>query len=164
MNQDELTKLIAEMRDDGPTTLDLSGKGLKYLSPGIGDLAGLTRLNLRANQLTELPPEIGNLTSLKELNLTDNQLRSLPPPPRDRNLTSLASLSLGHDQVAEVLTGTSDLGSLSTQPKLGNPLTKLPPEIGNLAALEELDLVSNQLTGSEWQPVDDPAYRHRSLG
>ena len=78
MDQDELAAIIAQAGDEGWTTLDLSGEGLEYLSPAIGNLTALTSLNLWNNQLTALPPEIGELTKLTELYLSNNQLAALP--------------------------------------------------------------------------------------
>ena len=61
MDQDELAERIAQASDEGWTTLDLSGEGLEYLSPAIGNLTALTSLNLRNNQLTGLPSEMKKL-------------------------------------------------------------------------------------------------------
>ena len=60
MDQDELAARIAQAGDEGSTTLDLSGEGLKYLPPEIGNLTSLTELYLRGNQLTALPPRRRN--------------------------------------------------------------------------------------------------------
>jgi Leucine-rich repeat (LRR) protein len=79
MDQDQLAARIAQAGDEGWATLDLSGEGLKYLPPEIGNLTGLTWLWLSGNQLTALPPEIGNLTGLTDLDLDGNQLTALPP-------------------------------------------------------------------------------------
>ena len=61
MDQDELADRIAQAGDERWTTLDLSGEGLEYLSPAIGNLTALTSLNLRNNQLTGLPSEMKKL-------------------------------------------------------------------------------------------------------
>ena len=96
MYQDELAKRIAQARDEGWTTLDLSGFGLEpsedeidedeidedeiiYLPPEIGKLTNLEILNVDFNNLTTLPPEIGSLTNLTDLELGINPLTALPP-------------------------------------------------------------------------------------
>ncbi|KAK1756940.1 glucose-repressible alcohol dehydrogenase transcriptional effector [Echria macrotheca] len=81
--------------------LDMSGQGLRVLSPPlfrydflkelyiasnklsylpaeIGKLRNLTVLEASNNMISELPPEIGMCTGLKQLLLFDNQIRDLP--------------------------------------------------------------------------------------
>lgn len=81
--------------------LDMSGQGLRVLSPalfsftflaelyiasnrlatipsGIGQLRQLRLLEASYNQITELPPEIGMCTNMKQLYLFDNHITHLP--------------------------------------------------------------------------------------
>ena len=69
MDPNELLEIIGQALHTGATGLDLSGKGLTYLPPEIGQLTGLTSLILPENQLTVLPPEIRYLTRLTYLDL-----------------------------------------------------------------------------------------------
>ena len=56
MDQDELAAIIAKAGDEGRTTLNLSGEGLKCLPSEIGNLTSLKVLHLNYNDLTERPP------------------------------------------------------------------------------------------------------------
>jgi len=75
MDQDELADRIAQAGDERWTTLDLSGEGLKYLPPGIGELTNLTYLYLSDNQLTALPPGMKKLLDQGVVKLSGNPLR-----------------------------------------------------------------------------------------
>jgi len=121
MDRREIGRILAKAREDGATTLDLTGKGLGTLPPEIGNLTNLRLLALSFNDLTVLPAEIGNLTNLVNLYLNHNQLWVLPP--QIGKLSSLQYLNLRD-----------------------NRLMGLPREIGNLTLLTNLDLRSNQLT------------------
>ena len=79
MDRDGLVKKIAEIQDEGITSLDLSGAELGTLHADVTDLEWLTELNLRSNELSTLPAEIGNLRNLRRLNLSGNRLEMLPP-------------------------------------------------------------------------------------
>ena len=59
----------------GNVGLDLSGEGLKYLPPEIGNLTALTSLVLNDNQLTALPPEMKKLIDQGVVKLSGNPLR-----------------------------------------------------------------------------------------
>lgn len=60
------------------TSLHLDGNQLRYLDPRIGHLRRLTHLDISNNEMTELPEEIGMLVNLKELLAFDNELHTLP--------------------------------------------------------------------------------------
>ena len=53
--------VLARVREDGATTLDLSNQQLASLPPELFTLTDLTELDLTCNKLTELPKEIGRL-------------------------------------------------------------------------------------------------------
>ena len=74
MYQDELAARIAQARDEGPTTLDLSSEGMEYLPPEIGNLTGLTELDLRDNQLAGLTPEMKALIDRRIGHFSGNPL------------------------------------------------------------------------------------------
>ena len=69
MDRREIGRILAKAREDGATTLDLTGQGLSTLPPEIGNLTNLRSLVLSFNDLTVLPAEIGNLTNLVNLYL-----------------------------------------------------------------------------------------------
>ncbi|KAL8944194.1 MAG: hypothetical protein Q9216_000618 [Gyalolechia sp. 2 TL-2023] len=92
----------AEIRRQDWDAMDLSGQGIRALSPSLfcdymflgklfidnnrltrlhpslGHLRSLTHLDVSNNQLSEIPEEIGMLVNLKALLLFDNDIHSLP--------------------------------------------------------------------------------------
>ena len=106
--------------------LGLTGR----IPPDLGRLAGLKSLDLSCNRVSgPIPPELGRLAALESLNLSSNRLTGRIPA----ELGNLANL--------RVLTLT--LGFLGSP---GN--RSIPPELGRLARLEELNLASTGLRGS----------------
>ena len=79
MERSELLVIIEQARQNGQTSLNLSGRSIEELPESIGQLTNLTSLNLENNKLTNLPESIGQLINLKDLNLVDNPLIQLPP-------------------------------------------------------------------------------------
>ncbi len=105
---------------DSAYILDLSGKKLTQIPPGVYKLPNLLVLDLSRNKIKTLPDSIALLSSLEELDLSNNKLSSVP----------------------------AAIGSFKWLKKLSlnrNTLTNLPPETGNLAALEILELWDNEL-------------------
>jgi len=100
------------------TVLDCSGNGLAALPTSIGSLGKLTELDANGNGLTVLPAEIANCEALEKLLVYANQLKELPAklPP------NISELNL-----------------------FNNKLKKLPPTIGELTELEEVNLAANKL-------------------
>ncbi|HET9253796.1 MAG TPA: leucine-rich repeat domain-containing protein, partial [Pseudonocardiaceae bacterium] len=155
------------LKTNGQEKLDLSGRGLSALPPGITQLATLHTLHLGDNQLAALPPEIAQLTNLRMLDLGGNQLAALPPeiaqltglgllylssnqlttlPPEIAQLTELVILRLGGNQLTTLPPEIAQLTKLVKLDLSGNQLTTLPPEIAQLTKLEWLDLRDNRLT------------------
>lgn len=94
--------------------------------------------------LTSLPPEIGSLTSLESLSLGHNQLSSLPL--EIGRLTSLEYLNISYNQLSSLPLEIGHLTSLQILDIRNNQLTSLPAEIGQLAHLKHLSCYANQLT------------------
>ena len=78
MMNEELLKVIEEVKASKATALDLSLNQLTALPPELFQLRYLTWLNLSGNQLNSLPSAISKLTNLTWLDLSGNQLNSLP--------------------------------------------------------------------------------------
>jgi internalin A len=78
MTNEELLKVIEEVKASKATALDLSLNKLTALPPELFQLRYLTWLNLSGNQLNSLPSAISKLTNLTWLDLSGNQLNSLP--------------------------------------------------------------------------------------
>ena len=155
------------------------------IPPELGNLPRLESLNLGYNQLSgSIPPELGNLPRSVSLNLSGNQFVGTVGGDRAA-LMALFSATDGPNWKSKWKWGTDaplnewdgvetdtngrvvglalDYNELSGSipPELGN-LTALealdlrrnglsgsiPPELGNLTALASLDLYNNQLSGS----------------
>ena len=118
----------------------LRGPGNRLLGripPELGNLANLESLGLGANELSgPLPPELGKLVNLTKLWLPGNQLTGSLPRELG-NLTRLERL---------VLTVSYDYSLDPPGPRasLSEPL---PPELGNLKNLWDLDLFGHKFTG-----------------
>ncbi len=105
---------------DSAYILDLSGKKLTQIPPGVYKLPNLLVLDLSRNKIKILPDSIAMLSSLEELDLSNNKLSAVP----------------------------AAIGSFKWLKKLSlnrNTLSNLPPEIGNLSGLEVLELWDNEL-------------------
>jgi len=142
-------------------TLDLSENQLTIIPPEIANLTNLTSLNLGYNKLSSLPVEIGNLTNLTWLNLSSNELTELPPEiGKLTNLTTLnisgntdidlATICASFQNFPRNISISTDEYAYSIDPEalliIISPQANIPPEIGMLANLTELDFSACQLT------------------
>jgi CCR4-NOT transcription complex subunit 6 len=100
--------------------LDLSGQGLRTLSPALFSYTFLQELYIASNRLTFLPAEIGQLRQLRILEASFNQISELPP--EIGMCTNLKQLLL-----------------------FDNHIQDLPYEIGSLYLLEMLGIEGNPL-------------------
>ena len=126
----------------------------------LGDLSNLTELSFQSNVFTgTIPAALGGLTKLEELRLTGSQLTG-PIPAALGNLTKLKNLTLLSNRLNGSIPGW--LGSFSELTSLNLSHNKdtaddppqyvgftgpIPPALGDLDNLENLDLKSNSLTG-----------------
>lgn len=100
--------------------LDLSGQGLRVMSPTLFSYQFLQELYIASNRLTYLPPEIGQLRQLRHLEASFNQISELPP--EIGMCTNLKQLLL-----------------------FDNHIQDLPYELGSLYLLEILGIEGNPL-------------------
>ncbi len=110
-----------EIRRQDWDAMDLSGQGLRALSPSLFcHYMFLGKLFIDNNRLTSLHPSLGQLRSLTHLDASNNQLMEVPE--EIGMLVNLTSLLLFH-----------------------NKITTLPNEIGYLFKLEMLGVEGNPL-------------------
>jgi CCR4-NOT transcription complex subunit 6 len=103
--------------------LDMSGQGLRSLSPALFCYDFLQELYIASNNLTFLPAEIGKLRQLRLLEASFNQISELPPELG--MCTSLKQLYL-----------------------FDNNIRQLPTELGSLYVLEMLGIEGNPLAST----------------
>lgn len=111
---------------DQLTFLDLSRNPIEEIPAGIENLTSLEEFYLTHTKLKELPAGITQIRSLEKILITDNQIKALPDGVS--NWTSMKSLHFGN------------LGLR------GNQFSKVPPEIAQLQALEELGLGNTRIS------------------
>ena len=108
----------------------------------LGNLSNLEEFRLDQNELTgSIPTGLGSLTNLRYMSLSINQL-SGGIPSDFGSLSSLVYLSLDRNFLG--LESHPTAGS-STPDSVENPI---PDSLGNLSALEGLDLGDNNFSGS----------------
>jgi len=121
---------------------------IDIIPKSIGKLQNLEKLYIRHCTIKSIPESIGNLKMLKKLEIWSTQLESLPTSVSD--IRTLIELKFGFNKLfkdsnnlIEALKNNNSLKNLY----LPNCSIEIPPEsIGDLAALEILDLSSNKIT------------------
>lgn len=110
-----------EIRRQDWDAMDLSGQGLRAISPSLfSDYVFLGKLYVDNNRLTHLHPAIGHLRNLTHLDASNNEILEIPP--EIGMLVNLKSLLV-----------------------FDNNLNSLPYEIGHLYKLETLGIEGNPL-------------------
>ncbi|KAL1569794.1 Plant intracellular Ras-group-related LRR protein 4 [Salvia divinorum] len=107
---------------------------------------GTQKLVLQAklsDQIKWLPDSIRKLSSLTTLDLSENRIAELPDAIG--GLSSLEVLDLHANLISELPETIGDLLNLLNLDLRGNQLRSLPPTIDRLVRLQELDLSSNGL-------------------
>ncbi|KAL5572543.1 hypothetical protein UlMin_022140 [Ulmus minor] len=133
-------------------TLDLSENYFVGLLPeDIDRLSLLRSLILRGNNFTgDIPDSIGRLQELRELQLSANQFNGFLPPEIG-NLSNLETLKLDYNTVLQPSTLPSEYTQLKKLKIFyaykSNLIGEIPERMGDMAALEELDIQQNSLTG-----------------
>ncbi|KAG0163371.1 hypothetical protein DFQ28_003149 [Apophysomyces sp. BC1034] len=128
--------------------LDISRNRLVALPQNIITLTHLKILNVSSNLLTSVPPQIYHLTQLEVLVLSQNRIQAIPEEMPIR-LPNLVTLRVAANNIEHI---TKNIGRWVRMRHLqlgsvygGNQLARIPDEIVDMAALEELDVSHNQL-------------------
>lgn len=112
--------LDEEMKRQDWHNMDMSGQGLRNLSPELFRYQFLNELYIASNKLSRLPKQIGELRQLRHLDASYNQISELPP----------------------------ELGMCTYLKQLllfNNNISQLPYELGSLHMLEMLGIEGNPL-------------------
>ncbi|TYG52386.1 hypothetical protein ES288_D09G023600v1 [Gossypium darwinii] len=128
--------------------IDLSGHGLNgSITPQIGALSKLKLLNLSSNSLRgELPSSFGNLNQLAVLDLSYNYLHFTTLDIQ--NMENLVSLKLSGNPIFFTSSEIVNLKKLMTLHLRNCRLSgTIPPNIGELERMVDLDLSNNWFIG-----------------
>ncbi|XP_064477239.1 leucine-rich repeat-containing protein 40-like [Ornithodoros turicata] len=108
----------------------------------LGCAKHLTFLDLRNNLLAGLPKELRMLSCIREVNLSFNRLSKLPDVIRSWATLEILFLSDNHiDEVdMEILPQLKQLAVLDLR---NNNISQVPPELGNMRQLRNLQLEGN---------------------
>ncbi|KAH8285409.1 hypothetical protein KR054_008800 [Drosophila jambulina] len=126
------------------TELVLSRNQISYLPTNISQYSKLSILNLSCNLLRELPMELAGLQLLRELDISHNRFDHLP-----RCIYELQSLGklLAHDnRIKDIDASDQGLGAMQSLHTLNlnnNDIQVVPPLLGNLTNITQLELWGN---------------------
>ena len=139
-----VSRRIKKSRSTG--RLDLTGLDLTEFPMEIFDVtnddAPLTDLQISNNRIYHIPDEIGDLQLLERLGLAGNRLTKLP---ESRKIEEIARI-MGARKLIEELTGVHMQLPIFAKPlRYLNRIRKLPENLSQLVALEELSVPGNQL-------------------
>ncbi|KAL8897223.1 MAG: hypothetical protein Q9207_007319 [Kuettlingeria erythrocarpa] len=110
-----------EIRRQDWDAIDLSGQGLRALSPALfSDYKFLGKLYIDNNRLTRLDPSLGRLRGLTHLDASNNQLSEIPE--EIGMLVNLKSLLLFHNRIQSLPSEIGYLHKLEMLGVEGNPL------------------------------------------
>nr|XP_039247752.1 leucine-rich repeat-containing protein 40-like [Styela clava] len=123
-------------------SLNISLNKISVFGSEIGDFVSLTHLNLGTNLLTDLPVEMTKLKSLIELNIMQNRFSLLPESVY--SMESLEHLLAGGNKIEKInMEGLKKLTKLSTLALQNNSIAQVPPELGLMSSLRNLQLEGN---------------------
>lgn len=123
---------------DSVYILDLKGKNLKEIPPGVFSLPNLQVLDLSRNKIREVPAEIAKMTSLEELNLSNNKFKEFPEAVT--KLRGLRKLALNRNLIEVIPPSIGNMESLEYLELWDNEIGTLPDEMGQLKRLRFLEL------------------------
>lgn len=128
--------------------IDLSRNELETLDPSFCELYNVKFLHLSFNKLSSLPPNFGDLKALEELYLDNNCFEHLSEPVFYGN-KKLIVFDLSFNKLTrishQVIDQFAEFPHLESLFLNNNKLSRLPNELGNLLALQKLDVSHNCL-------------------
>lgn len=129
-------------------TLDLSSNPIAFLPADLSRLGLLRSLVLREGDLTEIPAAVLEIRSLEQLDLSGNPMQGSEIPEGIGNLDQLVRLACASCGLeGDIPPAIGQLIRLVELDLRDNALAGIPAEIGALTALERLFLSGNELTG-----------------
>ncbi|KAH8234073.1 hypothetical protein KR038_000825 [Drosophila bunnanda] len=126
------------------TQLVLSRNQISYVPTNISQYSKLSILNLSCNLLCDLPMEVAGLQLLQELDISHNRFDHLP-----RCIYELESLGklMAHDNRIRAIDATDQgLGAMKNLHTLNlnnNDIEMVPPLLGNMTNIKQLELWGN---------------------
>ncbi|KAH8301449.1 hypothetical protein KR059_003634 [Drosophila kikkawai] len=126
------------------TELVLSRNQISYVPTNISQYSKLAVLNLSCNLLCELPMELAGLQLLRELDISHNRFELLPRCIYE--LQSLGKLVANDNRIKDIDASDQGLGamiSLHTLILNNNDIQMVPPLLGNLTNIKQLELWGN---------------------
>ncbi|CAH0391151.1 unnamed protein product [Bemisia tabaci] len=133
----EMGKLAKNLQE-----LNLSKNTISSLSENIKPFINLWFLDLSCNRLSRLPEEFSELQHLKEVDLSFNLFTEMPSPLF--NCTHIERISFENNKISKFnVKGLSQLTQLAVLNLTNNDLQQIPPEVGNLTQLIDLQLAGN---------------------
>ncbi|CAN8003981.1 unnamed protein product [Ixodes hexagonus] len=127
-----------------PTLTELTA-GFNRLTclPGCLSLASrLTFLDLRNNQLSDLPMEMSVLSNMRELNISFNRFSQLPEAMASWGMLEILFASDNKIELVD-MTHLQKLKQIAVLDLRNNSISHVPPELGNMKQLRNLQLEGN---------------------
>lgn len=124
------------------TELNLSFNKLTALPRFLCLATRLTFLDLRNNQLSDLPGEMSVLSNIREVNLSFNRFSRIPEVVT--GWESLEILFASDNKIEELdMTRLQKLKQIAVLDLRNNSILQVPPELGNMRQLRNLQLEGN---------------------
>lgn len=124
------------------------GSQFSKIPKSIAELSSLVILEIDANNLTSLPDNFGDLSDLRHLSIESQSLSSLPVSFGKLFLTDLYLWSLNFKELPEVICQIVTLSHFwyKDNARMVGTLESIPPCLGNLTELVDLQLNGHQIT------------------
>lgn len=129
---DEINELLFKL--EKLKTLDLSRNNITEVPQQLANLLQIVSVNLAFNKI-EVFPSLQKNTKLSVLDLSSNKLTKFPDICYEE-LTNLAELKLGNNEIAEIPNNINVLPSLKTLDISSNKIKLIPGELADCAKLK----------------------------